>query len=72
MSGEVQTSQTEVDLKALECFLVGNQHLERLDALLDHGSIFEATGWYWGWPLGRGVLRNTGSSKDQARRRVLP
>jgi hypothetical protein len=33
MSGEVGTSQTEVDLKALEGFLVGNQDLERLDAL---------------------------------------
>jgi hypothetical protein len=47
MSSEVETSQTEVDLKALEGFLVGNQDLERLDALLDHFNIFEATGWYW-------------------------
>jgi hypothetical protein len=36
-----------VDLTALERFLVGNQDLERLDALLDHFNIFEATGWYW-------------------------
>jgi len=36
-----------VDLKALEGFLVGNQDLERLDALLDHFNIFEAPGWYW-------------------------
>jgi hypothetical protein len=50
MSGEVETSQAEVDLKALEGFLVGNQDLERLEALLDHFNIFEATGWYWGWP----------------------
>jgi hypothetical protein len=35
-----------VELKALECFLVGNQDLERLDALLDHFNIFETTGWY--------------------------
>jgi hypothetical protein len=35
MSGEVETSQAEVDLKALEGFLVGNQDLERLEALLD-------------------------------------
>jgi hypothetical protein len=52
MSGEVSTSQAEVDLKALEGFLVGNQDLERLDALLDHFNIFEATGWYWGWLRG--------------------
>jgi hypothetical protein len=36
-----------VGWKALEGFLVGNQDLERLDALLDHFNIFEATGWYW-------------------------
>jgi hypothetical protein len=47
MSGEVETSQAEVDLKALEDFLVGNQDLERLEALLDHFNIFEAPGWYW-------------------------
>jgi hypothetical protein len=47
MSGEVETSQTEPDLTALEGFLVGNQDLERLDALLDHFDIFGATGWYW-------------------------
>jgi hypothetical protein len=41
-SGEVETSQAEVDLKALEGFLVGNQDLERLEALLDHFNIFEA------------------------------
>jgi hypothetical protein len=35
-----------VDLKALEGFLVGNQDLELLDALLDHFNIFETTGWY--------------------------
>jgi hypothetical protein len=35
------------DGKALEGFLVGNQDLERLEALLDHFNIFEATGWYW-------------------------
>ncbi len=33
--------------KALEGFLVGNQDLGRLDALLDHFNLFEATGWYW-------------------------
>jgi hypothetical protein len=36
-----------VNSKALEGFLVGNQDLERLEALLDHFNIFEATGWYW-------------------------
>jgi hypothetical protein len=30
MSGEVETSQAELDLTALEGFLVGNQDLERL------------------------------------------
>jgi hypothetical protein len=30
MSGEVETSQAEPDLTALEGFLVGNQDLERL------------------------------------------
>ena len=47
MSGELETSQAEVDLTALEGFLVGNQGLERLDTLLDHFNIFEDTGWYW-------------------------
>jgi hypothetical protein len=47
MSGEVETSQAELDLTALEGFPVGNQDLELLDALLDHFNIFEATGWYW-------------------------
>ena len=46
MSGEIETSQAELDLTALEGFLVGNQDLERLHALLDHVNIFEATGWY--------------------------
>jgi len=36
----------------LEGFLVGNQDLERLEALLEHFNIFEATGWYWGRPRG--------------------
>ena len=35
MSGEVETSQADVDLKALEGFLVGNRDLERQEALLD-------------------------------------
>jgi hypothetical protein len=52
MRGEVETSQAEVNSKALEGFLVGNQDLERLDALLDHFNIFGATGWYWGWLRG--------------------
>jgi hypothetical protein len=67
MRGEVETSQAGVDLKALEGFLVGNQDLERLEALLDHFNIFGATGWYWGWLRGRGVPRNTGSSEDRVR-----
>jgi hypothetical protein len=52
MSGEVDTSQAELDLTALEGFREGNQDLERLEALLDHFNIFEATGWYWGWLRG--------------------
>jgi hypothetical protein len=49
MSGEVEPSQAELDLTALEGLREGNQDLERLEALLDHFNIFEATGWYWGW-----------------------
>jgi len=33
MSGEVETFQADVDLKALQGFLVGNQDLDRLDPL---------------------------------------
>ncbi len=33
MSGGVEASQADLDLKALENFLVGNQDLERLEAL---------------------------------------
>jgi hypothetical protein len=33
MGGEVETLQAELDLKALEGFLVGNQDLDRLDSL---------------------------------------
>jgi hypothetical protein len=47
MSGEVETSQGEAALTVLEGFLVGNQDLERPEALLDHFNNFEATGWYW-------------------------
>jgi hypothetical protein len=35
MGGEVNPSQADLDLKALEGFLVGNRDLERLEALLD-------------------------------------
>jgi hypothetical protein len=35
MSGEIEASQAEPDLEALEIFLVGNRDLERLEALLD-------------------------------------
>jgi hypothetical protein len=72
MSGEVETSQAEVDLKALEGFLVGNQDLERLEALLDHFNIFEAPGWYWDGHEDEWMRRSTGSSQDRARRRALP
>ena len=41
MSGEeIETSQADVALKALESFLVGNGHLERLEALLDATTYF--------------------------------
>jgi hypothetical protein len=72
MSGEVETSQAELDVTALEGILVGNQDLERLDALLDHFNIFEDTGWDRGWLRGRGVPRKTCSLKDRARWRALP
>ena len=44
MSGEVEVSQADRDLRALEDFLVGNQDLERLEALLDRFNILEALG----------------------------
>lgn len=44
MSSEVEASQADLDLKALESFLVGNQDLERLEALLDRFNILEALG----------------------------
>jgi hypothetical protein len=66
MSGELETSQAEVDLTALEGFLVGNhQDLERLEALLEHFNIFEATGWYWGM-----ATRTSGCGGVQAPRRI--
>ena len=45
MSGEAEASQADLDLKALEDFLVGNRDLERLEALLDRFNFFEATGF---------------------------
>src|SRR5829696_7264496 len=46
MSGGIEASQTEVDLKALvENFPVGNRDLECLEALLDRFNLFEATGF---------------------------
>ncbi len=64
MSGEVETSQAEADLTALEGFLVGNQDVERLDALLDHFNIFVATGWYWV------ATRTSGCGRVQAPRGI--
>jgi hypothetical protein len=66
MSGEVETSQAELDLTALEGILVGNQDLERLDTLLDHFNIFEATGWTDDGYEDQWMRRSTGSSKDRA------
>ena len=39
-----EVEQTEQDLKELEAFIVNNQDLERLEALLDQFNIFEAVG----------------------------
>jgi len=44
VSTEIEPSQAEQDLKALEAFLVGNEDLDRLEALLDRFNIFEAIG----------------------------
>src|SRR3712207_3798178 len=43
MSG-AEIVRTEQDRKALEDFVVGNEDLERLEALLDRFNIFEAIG----------------------------
>jgi hypothetical protein len=63
MSGELETSQAEVNSKALEGFRAGNQDLERLDALLD--------AYYLLRLRGRGVescLRRGGDPDLHARR----
>src|SRR5215212_5763142 len=44
MSGGMEASQDEQDLKSLEAFLVANEDLDRLEALLDRFNIFEAIG----------------------------
>lgn len=44
MSEEVETAQTELDRKALEAFVVENEDLERLEAVLGQFNIFEAIG----------------------------
>jgi hypothetical protein len=44
MSGEVGTSQADLDLRALEDFLIANRDLERLEAMLDRFNILEALG----------------------------
>lgn len=44
MSGEVEASQAELDMKALEDFWVGNEDLDRLEAFLDRFNIFEVIG----------------------------
>jgi hypothetical protein len=61
MSGEeVETSQADVDLKALEGFLAGNRALERQEALLDAHHLLRL----------RGSPTRTGSgSTPSARRR---
>ena len=40
----MEGSQADLDLKAPECFLVGNRDLERLEVLLDRFNILEALG----------------------------
>jgi hypothetical protein len=66
MSDEVETSQAELDLKALEGFLVGNQDLNDL-------RLCSTTSTSSRLPDGTGdghedqwMRRNTGSSKDRA------
>jgi hypothetical protein len=61
MSGEeIETSQADVALKALEGFLVGKWGLERLESLLDAHHLLSL----------RGSARRTGSgSMPSARRR---
>ena len=44
MGAETEATQTEKDRKALEGFVVGNEDLERLEALLDRFNFFEAIG----------------------------
>src|SRR5215212_11768371 len=67
MSGEVETPQAEVDLKALEGFREGNQDLERLKALLDAHHLLRLRG--------RGVeacLRRGGDRDRSYDRRAAP
>jgi hypothetical protein len=44
MSEEVENAQAELDRKALEAFVVENEDLERLEAVLGQFNIFEAIG----------------------------
>jgi hypothetical protein len=44
MSNEVDNDRAGTDLKSLENFVVGNEDLDRLEALLDRFNIFEAIG----------------------------
>jgi hypothetical protein len=44
MRGEVENAQAELDRKTLEAFVVENEDLERLEAVLGQFNIFEATG----------------------------
>jgi hypothetical protein len=44
MGAETEATQTEKDRQALEDFVVGNEDLERLEAMLDRFSFFEAIG----------------------------
>ena len=44
MSGEIETSQADLDLRALQDFWDGNEDLDRLEAFLDRFNIFEVIG----------------------------
>ncbi len=44
MSGDADSHGVKKDLQALEHLVVGNEDLERLEALLDQFNIFEAIG----------------------------
>ena len=61
MSSELETSQPELHLEALEIFLVGNRDLERLEAPFDAHHLLRLQGGAGRIGRGRRVLCNAGS-----------